>query len=178
MSNVSSRRWVLVNSAILSASILAAFPLTSSSQSIAPASGGFTAGTKELFALNLSSTPVGSFPANLRLLSGKITVAMKDGVPMLKAAEPSEFLITLPAPLPENFTPEFGLIPKACCNPSDLMFEGTATIRRSPSSAHVEWHPQTVFVVGGGEVFQQPIPQEMAEIIPSAPTDVNVSVMT
>lgn len=54
---------------------------------------------------------------------------------MLKASAEAEFVVTLREALPQNFTIEFDLIPKACCNPADLSFEGPPT--RGQSSAPV-----------------------------------------
>jgi hypothetical protein len=136
----------------------------------------FVAGSRELFALDLASVPSGSLPKGIRTLRGKLSVVTKDGAPMLKASEPAEFLVSLPEALPEAFTLEFDIIPKACCNPSDLEFEGTPASSRSPTSANVEWHPQTVYIVGGGAVSQTPMPQDLAEILPSAMTHVNVNI--
>lgn len=135
----------------------------------------FTPGSREIYALDLSSTAGSEAPKSLHTLTGKLSVVTKDGVRMLKAAEPSEFLINLPEALPTDFTLEFEITPKACCNPADLMFEGTATMSRSATSAQVSWHPQTLIVVGGGEYFQTPMPSELADVLPSAPAQVSAS---
>lgn len=149
---------------------------TTATDTVAQSSAAtFTPGSREIYALDLSATNGSEVPKALRTLSGKLSVVTKDGVRMLKAAEPSEFLVSLPETLSSEFTLEFEIIPKACCNPSDLMFEGTATMSRSATSAQVSWHPQTIIVVGGGEYFQTPMPSELAEVLPSAPTQVAAS---
>ena len=94
---------------------------------------------QNIFVLDLSGTPVGEFPTSIKQLKGSLEVAIKDGVPMLKASVSSEFLITLPQALPTDFTLEFDLVPKACCSPQDLSFEGAPTINQSAGSAHVLW---------------------------------------
>ncbi|HSE53168.1 MAG TPA: hypothetical protein VLB00_13325, partial [Gemmatimonadales bacterium] len=98
-------------------------------------SAGFQPGGQQLFALDLRSTPVGEFPISLGFLDGTMEVVLKNGVRMLKASAASAFLITLPQVLPQDFTVEFALVPKACCNPHDLSIEGTRTINQDIASA-------------------------------------------
>src|SRR5215212_2610138 len=97
----------------------------------------FTPGAREIYSLNFSSLGTNGLPKGIELLRGKPAMATKDGSPTLKASEPTELLVRLPEVLPDGFTLEFELIPKACCNPEDLAFEGTAAISRSPTSMHV-----------------------------------------
>jgi hypothetical protein len=66
-----------------------------------PAAGG-----RDLFVLDLAGTPVGAIPTGIKQLNGILEVVLKDGVPMLKTAARSEFLITLPQVLPQDFTLE------------------------------------------------------------------------
>lgn len=127
---------------------------------------GFTPGGREIFLLNIASTPIGGGPTGIRVLRGSLQVVEKDGVRMLKASTESEFLITLPEALPQDFTLEFELIPKMCCNPADLMFEGTPTISRSTSSAHVVWDVDNHMVVGGGAMYQTATPADLRETLP------------
>jgi hypothetical protein len=94
---------------------------------------------------------------------------------MLKASEPTEFLVTLPEFLPNGFTLEFEITPKACCNPEDISFEGTATQARSSTSMHVVWHPASIIAAGGGDYAQVPMPQDLSEILASNPTTVEAS---
>lgn len=136
----------------------------------------FVPGSRELFVMDFTKQPLGDMPKELRVLQGKGQVVEKEGAHMLRAAEPMEFMINLKENLPEAFTVEFDLIPKACCAPEDISFEGTPSQSRSPSSSHVVWRTGTVIVVGGGEYFQIPMPQDLSEILPNAPTRFNVSV--
>jgi hypothetical protein len=164
--------------AAILAAALAGFvmwPCVGTSQTSSPSTATFSAGTREIFALDLSSTPLGTFPRVLDSLRGKMSVVMKDGVRMLKAAEPSEFVVKLSENLPDAFTIEFEITPKACCNPEDLSFEGTRAISRSPASMHVEWHPETVIAVGGGPNVQVPMPEEIKVTLPSQLTKVDVT---
>jgi hypothetical protein len=135
----------------------------------------FVAGGRELYALDLKSSPSGGLPKGIRLLRGKPTIVTKDEGPMLKASEPTEFLVTLSEFLPDAFTLEFEIIPKACCNPEDISFEGTATQARSTTSMHVVWHPATIIAVGGGDYVQIPMPQDLSEVLASNPTKVEAS---
>src|SRR5262245_25330557 len=63
-----------------------------------------------LLRLDLSTTPLSEFPTTVKQLSGSMEVVLKDGVPMLKASAASEFLVTLPQVLPQDFTLEFDLV--------------------------------------------------------------------
>src|SRR5687767_4745255 len=87
---------------------LAVHPVAVAAQSPPP-------GRAHLFVLDLAGTPVGEFPTTIAQRKGSLEVAIKDGVPMLKASVTSEFVITLPQGqvLPPDFTLEFDLVPKA-----------------------------------------------------------------
>ena len=137
---------------------------------------GFAPGTRTIVDLTFAGTPVGDFPKGLRLLQGNMEVVDKDGVHMLRASSPSEFVIQLPEALPTNFTVEFEIIPKACCNPVDLMFEGVISGSRSSVSAQIEWDADHFAVVGGSpETFQMDMPAAIAATLPSTLTTVAVS---
>ena len=139
-----------------------------------PFAAGFQPGSQQLFLLDLANTPVGEIPANIQLLQGTLEVVLKDGVPMLKASSASAFLITLPQPLPQDFTLEFDLVPKACCNPADL---GIGEVNQGVASAHLEWDSdgQLRAVGGGGELYQAPMPDDFAAALPGVRTQVGVS---
>jgi hypothetical protein len=113
---------------------------------------GFQPGGQQLFALDLRSTPIGEFPSNLGFSTGIMEVVLKNGVRMLKASARSKILIPLPQVLPRDFTVEFDLIPKGCCNEPDLSLEGTAAIDQGPGSAHLLWQADgSLGVVGGAQ---------------------------
>jgi len=114
-----------------------------------------------LFQLDLSGTPVGEFPTSIKQLKGMMEVVQKNGMPMLKASAASEFLITLPQVLPQDFTLEFDLVPKQGSNPQDLSFEGTPTINQGTGSAHLLWHATGYLSVigGGGDTYESPMPE-------------------
>lgn len=139
----------------------------------ASSGGGFSPGTRTIVDLNFASTAVGDFPKGLRLLGGNLEVVDKDGVRMLRASSPSEFVLPLPAVLPKDFTVELELIPKACCNPVDLMIEGVISGGRSPVSAQLEWDADHFAAVGGNpEMFQMDMLAPIAASLPSTLTTV------
>ena len=138
-----------------------------------PYAAGFQPGGQQLFRLDLASTPVGEIPTNIKLMQGTLEVVLKDGVPMLKASSASAFLITLSQPLPQDFTLEFDLVPKACCNPADL---GIGEVNQGVASAHIEWDSDgQLRVVGGGELYQAPMPDDFTATLPGVRTEVGVS---
>lgn len=73
---------------------------------------------------------------------GYMQMVVKDGQPMLKASGQVALLVTLPEALPADFTVEFDLIPKPCCNPEDISFEGTKAIDGGLSP--LKWHGITM----------------------------------
>ena len=164
---------------ILGAGGAGVFPGTAVGQTPPPGvaiAAGFVSGSRTIFDLNLAATPLGEFPRNLRALQGTMTVVQKDGMPMLKASSASEFLILLPEVLPQDFTVEFAVVPKGCCNPQDLSFEGSRTQNRGVASAHVEWDSDgQLMVVGGGEMYQAPMPDDLKAALPGVLTQVAVS---
>ena len=127
-----------------------------------------------LFRFDPSATPLGEFPSALRMLRGSMEVVIKDGVPMLKASAASEFLITLPQVLPQDFTLEFDLVPKQGSNPQDLSFEGTATVNQGTGSAHVLWHATGYLAVigGGGDNYETAMPEDLRATLPGVLTQV------
>ena len=137
---------------------------------------GFQPGSQTLFALDLSSTPVGESPANLKLSRGNLEVVLQGGGRVLKATSASEFLITLPQVLPQDFTLEFDLIPKAGGPPPDLSFEGTPTINQGAGSAHLLWQTDYLAVIGGAQDnYETPMPEDLKTTLPGMLTRVGVS---
>jgi hypothetical protein len=140
---------------------------------------GPQAGTP-LFVLDLAGTPVGEIPTTIELRKGILEVALKNGIPMLKASAASEFLITLPQGqvLPRDFTLEFELVPKACegCAPQDLSFEGMRDINQEAGSAHVLWEADGhLAVIGGGRgTYSALMPEELWTTLPGVLTRVVV----
>ena len=176
--SASTRARSLINGAVTSALLLLSLtPGISRAQT--PVAGGFVAGTRELFSLNLASAPPGQLPKGVSArdekgnygttLPDSLSVVVKDGVPMLKALKPVDLLIELQEMLPDGFTIEFDLIPKYCCG-EDISFEGTRDISRSDASMNVTWWRESIIAVGGGEYVQSEMPGDLKEIVGLAPT--------
>ena len=145
------------------------------------AASTFVPGGKELFTLDLAGTRVGTLPRGLERVSGSFEVVLKDGVPMVRTTEQSEFLIRLASALPESFTIEADVIPKDCCPPPDLTLEGTALINQGPGSAHLLWTADAthgwVGVIGGAQENREfQIPDEIRATLPGSLSHVGVSV--
>ena len=136
----------------------------------------FAPGSREIFSVNFAAEPQDEFPRRLRTVRGNMTMVMKDGVAALRASDPAAFVVMLPERLPNDFTLEFDLIPKTSGNPTDLNFEGTVSQDRGPASAMVEWSPSKVNVVGGGEMAQIPMPDDLQPLLHAQPSEVRVSV--
>lgn len=151
---------------------LIAIPLPLGAQSVA--AGSFAPGGQQLFLLDFSASPLGR-PSGLRILQGDLEVVDKDGTRMLRATTRSAFLVQLPSALPSDFTLEFDIVPKMCCNPEDLGFEGTATINQGVASAHVLWHRDHQRIVGGGSYYDQPMPPALTAAVPGMLTNVAVA---
>ena len=168
---VPARRFRIV--AFLGVAVVA--PLSAAAQ--VTSGTGFAPGARTIVDLNFAGTPVGQFPQGLRQLPGaKLEVVNKDGVHMLRASSPSEFVLPLPEALPKNFTLEIELIPKACCNPVDLAVEGVISGSRSAVSAQLEWDPDHFMIVGGNpEMFQMDMPAAIGAALPSTLTTVALS---
>ena len=109
-----------------------------------------TPGAREILSLNFASIPVGDFPRRPDLSTqSSLEIVDRNGVHMLKAVMRSEFVITLPETLPEQFTLEFDVVAQECCGSEDLSFESTRT-DPSGSSTKVTWSPSQQKVSGGG----------------------------
>lgn len=90
---------------------------------------------------------------------GYMQMVVKDGQRMLKASGQVALLVTLPDALPPDFTVEFDIVPKPCCNPEDISIEGTKAIDRGAESALVAWRYDGLWIYGGG--FIRPYSAEM-----------------
>jgi hypothetical protein len=90
-------------------------------------------------------------------------------------------LIYLPQRLPQDFTIEVDLVPKACCPPPDLTLEGTGIINQGQSSAHLllvtDADHGFVSVIGGAaDTYEQALPELIRAALPGVLTRVGVSV--
>lgn len=126
-------------------------------QSAPPAPG------RVILSVNFTGLSAGQLPPSItRVIRGNLQVVNHGGVDVLRADEPSEFVLNLPEALPRDFTIEFEVIPKRCCNP-DLTFEGGASINQSNASAHVLWDGDgAIEVIGGGDRFSMQLPASLS----------------
>jgi hypothetical protein len=138
---------------------------------------GFVPGSRTVFDLNLATETIGEFPKRIKLLKGNAELALKNGTRMLKANSATEFLISLPEFLPQDFTVEFALVPKLCCVDPDLTFEGTRSINQDVASAHILWHAGGALSVIGGaqDNYETQMPEAFKTTLPGVLTQVNVS---
>lgn len=141
----------------------------------------FQPAERTLFDLNAPPPPPDEQPKKprpgIRVIRGAWTPVQKDGARMFKASQATELLVSLLEPLPGDFTLEFELVPKECCNPQDLSFEGTPMIDQGERSAHILWDSdQALQVIGGAaDNFETPLPEDFKVILPGVPTEVTAS---
>ncbi len=150
-------------------------------------SGDFVAGSRDLFVMDLASTPTGELPQVcgpkvpppcLEMMRGNVTTVDKDGSHMLRAADPAQVWIRIPQVMPNDFTIELDLIPKPLgIAPSDFAIEGTRETNRGDASLMLEWQTQAIMVVGGaqGASFQRPQPEDLKATTPSELTEIRIS---
>lgn len=150
--------------------ILGALPAAAAAQD-----GGFVPGSRELFSLDFAAEEMGEVPKRIRMMQGNVEMVMKDGMPMLKASERATFLVSFTERLPEHFTLEFDITAKACCQPEDLAFEGTAEINQGDHSMNFMWSRDGLRAVGGGTSMDVPMPPEIAVLLPAQLAEVRVT---
>jgi hypothetical protein len=151
------------------------FALTAALAAESAAQSSFVPGKRTIWELSFANLKPDELPKGIKLLVGNLGIGSKDGKTTLVTNKPTEFLVQLPETLPADFTFEFEVTPKKCCNPEDLMFEGTPAMNRGPTSAQVTWHPEALMVVGGGPVYQSTMPEELKVTLPGTPTEVDAS---
>src|ERR1043166_8123319 len=155
--------------------LTAAFAGPGAAQSTTTMSG-FVAGSRTIYQMNLTDLKPGDLPAGIKLLTGNLEVGSKDGKRTLFTNKPTEFLISLPEVLPPDFTIEAEISAKKGGGaPDDLVFEGTRTQDRGVASAQVTWHPERLSVVGGGEMYQSGMPEDLAVALPNVLSQVSLS---
>lgn len=158
------------------AAVFAAISVIATLAGPAMAQGGFVPGGRTIWQMNLANLQPGDLPAGMKLLQGNLELGNKDGKPTLFTNKPSEFLISLPEVLPPDFTIEAEISAKKSGGaPDDLVFEGTRTQDRGVASAQLTWHSSRLSVVGGGEMYQSPMPEDLGVTLPNALAQVNVS---
>jgi hypothetical protein len=165
-----SRRAAAVATVALSAAMAA----SGAAQSTTTLSG-FVPGSRTIYQMSFAGLHPGDLPQGIKLVSGQLEIGSKDGKPTLFTNAPTVILVRLPEVLPADFTVEFEIAAKKCCNPEDLMFEGTPRNNRGVASAEVTWHPSRIAVVGGGEMYQTDVPADLGLTLPGTLSQVNAS---
>ncbi len=136
---------------------------------------GFVPGTRTIYQMSFANLKPDELPQGIKLLSGNLEIGSKDGKPTLFTNAPTVFQVRLPEVLPADFTIEFEIAAKKCCNPEDLMFEGTLAKNRGAASAEVAWHSSSLAVVGGGEMYQSEVPADLKLTLPGTLSQVSAS---
>jgi hypothetical protein len=137
---------------------------------------GFVPGSRELFSVDFASVPAGEFPKQLHTIQGSMTMVTKDGVPALRASDVGVFLINLRERLPDDFTVELDLIPKACCNPWDLEMEATPAQDGGSASMVMLWSPDGLQTFGGGDGYSRKMPEDLQPLLHGQLSEVRLSV--
>jgi hypothetical protein len=161
----------LANPAALLLTLVLVVPARGSAQP----STRFTVGGRDIVRMDFASTPLGDFPSALEMVDGIMEVVSKNGQNMLRASSRSVFRVQLPQLLPQDFTLEFDIIPKAGGNPEDLAIEGTPLINQGGNSANVQWHREHLRIHGGGASYDSKVPPSFAATLPGVLTQVVVS---
>ena len=113
----------------------------------------FVPGSKVLFYTDFSEDRAGNFARGLKYRGGDAEIVERDGVKMLRATQPSEFLIQLGRKLPQRFTLELDvLVPPVYPLTAPLvMIEGGREMDRGDASAEIDWHTHHMVLIGGGQ---------------------------
>lgn len=149
-------------------------------------SSTFVPGTRDIFVMDFHNLGPGGLPTGVTVRSqystdykdgapDLVSVVTKDGAPMLKAVKPVDLKIQLPEALPDAFTLEFDIIPKASGGPADLAFEGTPNVGRSSASMHVEWQTEVVRAYGGCDGCDKQITNPLKDVVQAQPTTIQAS---
>ena len=132
---------------------------------------------REILKLDFASTEIGDFPTGIKMLTGTMDVVDKGGMHMLRASSPSEVIVQLPEVLPEQFTIELDIVPKACCAPDDIAIEGTDIDHRGAGTAQITWQTPRISVVGGApDMYQAPMPEALQASTPGVLTHLVLTV--
>jgi outer membrane protein OmpA-like peptidoglycan-associated protein len=111
----------------------------------------FVPGSKVLFYTDFSEDKVGNFARRLKFQSGPAEVVERDGVKVLRATGPAQFLVPIGRTLPERFTLEIDVIaPNTGGLSRSVQFEGGAKWVGGAQSALVAWGPFGSWIEGSG----------------------------
>ena len=112
----------------------------------------FVPGSKVLFYTDFSEDRVGNFARGLKYVSGPAEVVERDGIQVLRATGPVQFLVPVGRVLPQRFTLEIDAIaPSAGALTRAVSFEGGPRWLANEQSATVSWNPRAGFYEGSGK---------------------------
>jgi outer membrane protein OmpA-like peptidoglycan-associated protein len=112
----------------------------------------FVPGNKVLFYTDFSEDRVGNFARGMKYVSGPAEVVERDGIKVLRAIGPAQFLVPVGRTLPQRFTLEIDAIaPNAGALSRAVSFEGGAKWLANAQSAAVSWNPRAGFYEGSGQ---------------------------
>ena len=129
----------------------------------------FVPGSKVIFFTDFSEDKVGNFARRLKYVKGPVEVVERDGLKVLRATGPAEFLIPVGKRLPQRFTLEIDVLAPAVGGMSrSVQFEGGPKWAANPTSANVVWGPRGTWIEGSGKnmgTSSVPIPVAMQPLV-------------
>ena len=129
----------------------------------------FVPGSKVVFFTDFSEDKVGNFARRLKYVKGPVEVVERDGIKVLRAIGPSEFLVPVGKLLPQRFTLEIDVLaPPVGGLSRSVQFEGGPKWAANATSANVVWGPKGTWIEGTGRNMGNssvPIPAAMQPLV-------------
>jgi len=129
----------------------------------------FVPGSKVIFFTDFSEDKVGNFARRLKYVKGPVEVVERDGIKVLRATGPSEFLVPVGKLLPQKFTLEIDVIAAPVGGMSrSVQFEGGSRWAANATSVNVVWCPRGTWIEGNGKNMGNstvPIPEAMQPLV-------------
>ena len=129
----------------------------------------FVPGSRVLFFTDFSEDKVGNFARRLKYVKGPVEVVERDGIKVLRATGPSEFLVPVGKVLPQRFTLEIDVVAPGVGGMSrSVQFEGGARWAANAGSVNVAWGPRGAWIEGNGKNMGNstaPIPEPMQPLV-------------
>jgi OOP family OmpA-OmpF porin len=129
----------------------------------------FVPGSKVIFFTDFSEDKVGNFARRLKYVKGPVEVVERDGIKVLRAIGPSEFLVPVGKLLPQRFTLEIDVLaPPVGGMSRTVQFEGGSRWAANATSVNVVWCPKGTWIEGNGKNMGNstvPIPEAMQPLV-------------
>jgi outer membrane protein OmpA-like peptidoglycan-associated protein len=129
----------------------------------------FVPGSKVIFYTDFSEDRVGNFARGVKYVSGPVEVVERDGIKVLRATGPAQFLVPVGKQLPQRFTLEIDAIaPMSGALNRAVSFEGGARWLANEQSATITWNPRGAWYEGSGKnmaTSKSEIPEAMRPIM-------------